>query len=330
MKILYNKFFANKSKILICASIIAVITLFIINPQSNMIACYNGLSVWAKSLVPALLPFFFLTKILASTGFLNSFSKVLSPITSKLFNTPGCSGYVYLMSIISGYPVGAKLTSDLYQSGTITQGQAERITSFTCTSGPLFVLGTVGVGMFGSFRLGVLVLVCHLTGALLNGLIYRQHKLNDNNNRTFTLSSSNLSLQDAMLDSISSVMVVGGYVTIFFMIITMLNDYHLFSPIVSIVSTILPFDNTPFVANSICNGLVEMTRGCLDLSTINLPITATLPIVTAIISFGGFSIHMQALTFLKKFNISTKFYMLQKTTQTIISTLLAIIISVVL
>jgi nucleoside recognition membrane protein YjiH len=81
------------------------------------------------------------------------------------------------MSVLSGYPVGAKLTADFYEKGLITKGQACRITTFTSTSGPLFIVGTVGIGMFHSAKLGIIILLSHFIGAILNGLIYRKYML---------------------------------------------------------------------------------------------------------------------------------------------------------
>ena len=323
------KFIKKSNKNLILSLLIClIIALFIINPYQNMQACYNGLVVWCTSLVPALLPFFFLTRILGGLGLFTSLGNKLSPFTNKMYNCPGISAYVYIMSIISGYPVGAKLTADLYTDGKISKGQAERITTFTCTSGPLFIMGTVGSAMFGNVKLGIWVFVCHILGATLNGLLYRKHSLDSSIicNMQTQKKDSNM-LENAMHSSISSVTVVGGYVALFFMIISMINTYNLFLPITNVVSNLFNVDGS--VVNSICNGLVEMTRGCLDLSKCPLSFGTQLILLTGLISFGGVSIHLQALTFLKKFNISIKFYLKQKCTQTIISIVIALVISII-
>ncbi len=323
------KFIKKNNKSLILSIIIClIIVLFVLRPAENINACYQGLSVWARSLVPALLPFFFLTRVLSNLGTVHKVGNWLSPITKKLYNAPGISGYVFAMSIISGYPVGAKLTADLYEQGKISRGQAERITTFTCTSGPLFIIGTVGATMFGSTQLGLLVLICHILGALINGILYRKHNVDcavDYN--IVTMQHDENALENAMYSSITSVMIVGGYVTLFFMIISMLNYYNVFTPLAQLISHIIPLPHTYDTTIAICNGMVEMTRGCLDLSTIGLSTPCLLLILTGIISFGGISIHMQALTFLKRFNMSTKFYIKQKCTQTLISIVIALLIA---
>lgn len=305
--------------------ILALIGLFVIDPKNNIDATLNGIIVWGTSLLPALFPFFFFTKILTELGFVEKISKYLAPITNKLYNTPGVSAYVYVMSILSGYPVGAKITSDLYENKLITYGQACRITSFTSTSGPLFIIGTVGIGMFFNKYIGLAILISHFVGALINGLLYRNYHLKKEkqNNVVFNLNTTSKEniLEAAMYNSIKSILIIGGYIALFFMIITMLNNFNLLSSINFLLSNLLSFFKIPpSIAPSITNAIIEITRGCLDLSLLTTNPKISSVVASFIISFGGFSTHMQALTFLRKFKINVRFYLLQKITHAIIAT----------
>lgn len=255
-------------------------------------------------------------------------SGVFSPITKKLYNTSGISGYIYLMSILSGYPVGAKLTCDLYNNHQIDYGQAHRIIAFTSTSGPLFILGTVAIGMFGNPQIGYVIIIAHFLGALLNGLIYRKYltKTKTNGIEKLNVNTPNKNiLEETMYSSIKSILIVGGYVSLFFMIITVLNHYHILNPINYLICKILPSIN-PSVVSAITNGVIELTKGCLDLSTLNLSPKLVAPILTGLVSFGGISIFLQASTFLNSININLKYYFLQKITHTLISVLLSIVL----
>ena len=312
----------NKKNI-ISIIIIAILILLVIDPKNNINACLSGIKLWSTAILPTLLPFFFLTSILSCLGFIQNVGKLFSPITQKLFKADGISGYIYIMSVISGYPVGAKTTAELYENGIISRGQACKITTFTSTSGPLFIIGTVGIGMLGSTKLGYLILISHIVGAFLNGLIYRNTFPEKTTQRVVSLKSNNM-LEDSMFNSIKSILIVGGYVAIFYMLISMLTSYNLLYPFAKFLSLItrLNFDTS----QSIINGLIEVTRGCVDISKIGLSQKQALVIATGLISFGGFSIFLQALTFLKRFDISIKFYLLSKTTQTIISILIAFVL----
>ena len=319
----YNKLFLS-------LVILLLIIFFVISPQENILATYTGLSIWTRSILPTLLPFLFFTRLLTNLGYISKCNKFISPITTRLYHTSGSSGYVYIMSVLSGYPMGAKLVADLYTAGYIEKEEAIRMTSFTSTSGPLFILGTVGVSMFASMKLGVIVLVSHIIGALLNGLLYRNYHYDKNKDyRTVKIKSiqqDNI-LEDAMYNSIKSVLLIGGYITIFYLIITMLSNNHILEPLYSGISYLLNlFGLNPEFSYGITNGLIEMTRACIDISTVSSNIKIVAPILTAIISFGGLSVFLQAYTFIKKIGIKISTFFLIKVTQSIISTLVCLII----
>ena len=183
--------------------LLVIIILIAINPAKYSTVAFNGLSVWAKVLVPSLLPFFVLTKLLASTGIIDDICKLFAPITTKLYNCPKQSAYVFLMSIITGYPVGSKLISDLYQNGQISKIQAIKTSSFCSTSGPMFILGTVAIGMFASPKMGYVILISHILGALLNGLFYRNIKdknLQPSKNCDLYISNNSENKTSSLLD----------------------------------------------------------------------------------------------------------------------------------
>ena len=303
--------------------IIALIILLIIDPQNNITACLNGIKLWSTAILPSLLPFFFFTSILSNLGVVQKLGQLLTPITQRVFKTDGIGGYIYAMSVISGYPVGAKITAELYENGAISRGQACKIATFTSTSGPLFIIGAVGVGMFGSSTLGYLILACHIIGAFLNGIIYRNTFKSNYIGNTVVFFKTH-KLEDQMYISIKSVLIVGGYVAIFYMVISMISNYNILYPISKLISLISNCKLSTI--NTILNGVIEVTRGCNDLSNLVLTSKQALVLCTGLISFGGISIITQAYTFLNKFKMPLGFYILSKITQTILSIIVALII----
>lgn len=305
--------------------------MFAINPQQNMASCYEGIKVWALYVLPALFPFFILTKLLASFDVVEKVGNKLSGVTKFLFGAPGVSAYIYLMSILSGYPVGAKLTADLYKQGSITQKEAVKITTFTSTSGPLFIIGTVATGMFVNAKLGIVILVSHLLGAIANGILFRNYGKSSATCYTTSVQAPKNILEDTMWSSIQSVLMIGGYISIFFVLIQILNNYKILFPLNLVLGGVLSLIGLPTqISSGITDGFFEVTRGCLTISKLALPMPVIATILTVMISFGGLCIHMQAMTFLKKFDMKISFYLLMKTTQAILSGLICIPIALLM
>ena len=77
------------------------------------------------------------------------------------------------MGLISGYPVGAKVAANLRDKDICSKEECERLLSFTNNSGPLFIIGTVGITMFGSTEIGILLFITHLLASLTVGILFR-------------------------------------------------------------------------------------------------------------------------------------------------------------
>jgi len=308
----------KKNRILDISYIIIIlffVILLIVIPENSIQHFAQGIVIWATKILPALLPFFILTKLLSYTTFTSTVGKFLSPITQKLYGVGGVSGYVYIMSILSGYPVGAKLTADLYKSNNITKRQAYTISSFTSTSGPLFIIGTVGIGFFGSYRIGLIVLISHFVSALLNGLLYR-NKEEFNSIHNLSQASRKNILNDSMTESIQSIMVVGGFIALFYMGLQLLLTINAFSLPVIMLEKLGINSN---LTTAVTSGIIEVTSGALALSQCALNQNTICILLSFLISFGGLSIHAQAYCFLKEFGMRYSKFLLQKITHAIIS-----------
>lgn len=307
-----NQVFINFLYILFL--LISILTIVFI-PKQAIQTFGQGINLWATKVLPSLLPFFILTKLLSYTSFANSAGAVLSPITKKLYGVGGVAGYIYFMSIVSGYPIGAKLTADLYENKVVNAKQAKTISSFTSTSGPLFILGTVGIGFFNNTKLGIIVLVSHLISALLNGIIYRNKEVESAGPIPQTQTSHN-PLSDSMYNSIISIMMVGGFIAIFYMALNLILELHILYPLTYLLSKIgIPTNiSTPTIA-----GLIEVTTGLSILGQTETTFKLATTLSSFLISFGGLSIHAQAHCYLKTFGLKYTHFLKQKVTHAILS-----------
>lgn len=310
-----------------------IIIMLVCNPSKYINSCYNGLVIWAKNVLPCLFPFLICTKALTDINFFNAPSKKCSNICNKLFKAPAIASYVFLISIISGYPVGAKIISDLHQAKQISTKTANKLTTFCSTSGPLFIVGTVGSAMFNSSLIGYIILFSHIAGSVLNGILFK-NKFIDNNIQTFAnenlkqIDYSNI-IASSMKNSILSVLTVGGFIALFYIIIDILQDIGLLNLLSSAINSTL-FKNYSNVGESISCGIIEVTRGCLELSKSNASNLIKCVLGTGLISFGGFSIHFQALSFLTTAKVNISFYFKQKICHTLISVAISLIIGLIL
>lgn len=308
---------SNKSHIFLGIALFLIIVLIAINPAKYSVVAFKGLEVWAKILLPSLLPFFILTKLFSATGVIDGITKVFAPATKTLFNCPSDSAYVFLMSALTGYPVGSKLVSDLFYSGRLSQQQAVRTTAFCSNSGPMFILGSVAIGMFANRTMGYVILASHLLGALLNGVVYRNYGKGKSTEKNFNFVAepNNLDFSASVASSVNSILLIGGVVCFTFVLLEFFTSNRIFALVMSLFDKI---GLNAKVASAIFCGLAEITNGCLCLSSVALGGTALYCLLTFIISFGGISTFLQARAFLKDV-VPLKVFLLQKITHAVLA-----------
>lgn len=300
--------------------------LLIYNPGRYMKSVTDGIMLFAASVLPAMFPFFFFSKILTGLGFAEELALFTGKPVKMFFNAPDIGGYIFVMSILSGYPMGAKLIADAYESGLCTADECKALTSFTSTSGPLFVLGTIATSMFHDYKAGLIILFTHYAGALINGIIFKNRKKSAPILPATSPKKSDYDtlLSDAINGSIASILAVGGYIAIFNMIITALGDVGA----IALISKSLTSIKIPYaLTEGMLSGLIEVTRGALTLSESGLTMKLIIPITAGLVSFGGLSVTLQSLTFLSKCNVKPLYYLATKGSQAIVTGILSAIIT---
>ncbi len=325
-----NNFNKNNKIITILALWFLInITIF---PKTAIDGATKGLTTWFNIVIPSLLPFFIISEILIELGFVEYIGTLLEPIMIPIFNVSGMGAFPFALSVISGYPVGVKLVSKLRQKNNISKNEAERLLSFSSTSGPLFMLGAVSTGMLKEPALGSLIIYPHYLAALSLGILFRFYKkhtyiynLKITNKHSNTISSKNnlnigLLLSNSIKNSTSSIITIGGFMLLYSVLLEILYISKSFNLLIKLITYILPFNINSEVIKSFLSGIVEITIGCSKIAETNIPLPYKIFIINFFIGWSGLSIHSQALSFLSKTDINSKLYIFTKFLHGLLST----------
>lgn len=282
---------------LMCLALTAFGGALIIHPERYVTACFEGFSLWAKCVLPSLFPFIILSLTLVKTGIAERVSLPLKRVTG-FFNLPANAPACFLMSICSGYPAGSRILAEFYEGGALTKEDVDKLAPLCSTSGPLFIIGSVGFSMFGNKETGLWIFAAHALSALLFTLVYCRFRPKSRAlPRKMPKPEQNL-LYSVFYGGVVSVAVAGGFIAFFYVAAKILSDFGAFEPLAAILSPLMGKD----VADAFILGLAEITSGCKALSNCSTPLAA--PLAGFIITFGGISIIMQQLGYLTKIGVS--------------------------
>lgn len=330
----------KKSKIS-TISISLLTTIFIISififPSETISAAKHGISLWFNVLFPALFPFMIAANILIGVGAVNFIGKLLEPIMKPIFNISGVGAFPCIMGILSGCPVGAKITGDLRITKQISSTDATRIMSLCNNSGPLFMLGTVSIGMFKNPSLGLYIILVTYLSALSTGLLFRFYGRTEivRNNRRNNLVNSNKSLgailSDSIMNAMETITKVGGFVIFFSVISSILS----ITPVMPILEYILtPLFSLLHIEKSLYRGIllgiIEITNGIDIISSTTAPFKQQAIATVCLISWNGLSIHAQAISMIGHTDIKLTPYITAKLIQTIFAGIYGYILFILL
>ncbi len=315
----------------IIPALVAVFNILIILfPTDILSAAREGLSLWFNNVMPALLPFIIGTNLLAGLGFVSFLGTLLEPVMLPVFGVPGCGGYALVTGLTSGYPVGAKAVAMLRDTKQVNRVEAQRLLAFCNNSGPLFMLGAVGLGMFQSVSFGYFLMGCHMVAALFTGLLfkfYRYQKPQPTQPNKNLLRQAFRSLRqarqadgrsfgqllgDSVRQAMETIVTVGGFIVLFCVlarILTVTGCIGLLTALCAPLIQTMGLSEQAFSGAFI--GFVEVTNGCKVLAAegINQMQAA---IVTGLVSFGGLSIFAQTVAFTRHTDINPMVTFLSK------------------
>ncbi len=314
-----SKIFIFLKKNLLLVVLLFFVIAIVLNPNIYSKSCLAGLNLWIFAVLPSLLPFFFLTTLLTKTETLLNLSEKVSPVSKFLFRQKGISFYAFVMSILSGYPVGSRIVYDLRSQNILSRDEGEKLSILASTSGVIFIIGVVGISMFESKFVGLTIYIAHVLSAILVGIIFRNHGNTTENNNFTIINNTDNSLYEMVYNSVISSLVVGGFISIFYVFTDVALNNNLLLPLEFIFDKIFKLlGGNKEISRAFTVGLIECTRGCKELSLLTQsPLTISLS--GSLISFGGISIIMQSLAFLQKAQVRSWFFIKGKIIQTIIT-----------
>lgn len=286
-------------------------------PESSFAASLQGLKLWWTLIFPALLPFLILSEMLTASGLVHGFGVLLEPLMTKVFRLPGAGGWTLALGMSAGFPAGAGGVQQLHKQGSITDNEAGRLASLAHFASPVTLIIVVGVAFLHSPDAGYALLAIHWLSGLAAGFTVARFAGRRNNSAPDRQAAQALAnhsaaslprrvhqaitearaqdgrsfgklLGEAVASAVQSLMVVGGYMI-------------MFSVVINIAVTLFPQ-----LPPALAAGVLEIHLGAHALtSQAASPLAFTsmgiigVALLSALLGWSGICGQLQSLTALK-------------------------------
>ena len=261
--------------------------LLILFPEITHNGIKNGLILLVNQVIPSLYPFILLSAYLR---------KHLKHTTSSI---------LILISLLSGYPIGAKIVTEHdFKSFPLSKQQ---LLLFCNMPSPSYIISYVGYKCLKQSFPGILIYISIIVGnigTILFQILFSK-LLKNPPSHSFILSCCNI---DTDLNTNEHDFVSLSQET-FFTLLNISSYLLIFNIAASFIKQITWIPNP---LNSIIIALFEMTTGINELTNTGIHLHSKLIFITGILTFGGFSVIAQTHGMIHSTNLSIKKYMTDK------------------
>lgn len=263
------------------ACIVASLICLLLFPQEIGGGIKNGLYISGESIIPALFPFMVLSTYVSASPYAPYLSKKINKFSRRLFNISGTGLTAVILGILGGYPIGAKIIEEFFKSGMITQNDARRTLSWCVNPSPAFVITAIGSFMLNSYKSGIIMYISVLAATLSIGVAsrftYDKGTSEPTQAAALSLDRTNIFIYSVATAS-KSLLLICAWVVLFSSVCAGLN-------VITQNEAVLLFTQS----------IAEVTTGCKSAIQGNV----SLPLICAILGFGGFAVIFQVAPYLQ-------------------------------
>ena len=284
------------------------------SPDQAIAGAKDGLMLCFNVIVPSLFPFFVLSSLVVDLGLAAYLGRALEGLMRPLFRVSGSCAAAVALGFIGGYPVGARTALQLYQQGLCSKTEAERLLAFCNNSGPAFILGVVGAGIFGDSRVGLLLYLTHALASLVVGLLFRfyggSERAHASKSRPKPIQTVTIpaAFTGAVARSLQSTLNICAFVVFFSVVLQLLSAYGVFAALAQLLSLV---GFQPEWARRLVAGLLELSSGVSSLRG-EAQLAGRVSMAAFMLGWAGLSVHCQVLSFLVDSGLSAKTYLAGK------------------
>lgn len=314
---------------LICLALFAAVAALVVFPKDTVDAAGNGVKLCFNVIIPSLFPFFVLSTMIVELGITRFMGRVLQPVMRPVFNVGGACAAAFVLGFVGGYPVGAKTVITLYENGSCSRAEAERLLSFCNNSGPAFIFGVVGAGIFSSSAVGIMLYLAHTLASVLVGIMFRHWGSAEEKRKGARLPQAPpkrfaAAFTDSVKSAFQTTLNICGFVIFFTVIIKVLFLSGLLPLLAGAVGSVFaPFGLDKIWAERLLTGVIELTSGVSSLAGASSEFTRSMAMAAFMLGWAGLSVHCQVLSFIGDSGLSVRTYIYGKILQGAISAALA-------
>lgn len=283
------------------------LVLFILNMKIVMSSVKYASCLFFEKIFISTFPFMILSDILFYFDYhIFIRDSLIGKFISKVFNIDSNSSSILIFSVFTSQPNNSIYIKNMLDKRLIDVNSANKLLCFTYFPSISFVIGTIGIFMFNSFKIGLFLYLNCLLNNILIGLFLRNEYIVSMNSDISKNESFLNMLKSSIIKSFNNLYIILGNIIIFTIIINLISHFFDFNSLTTgIISIIL-----------------ELTNGINNIVLCDSNLIFKLGLISFGLNFSGLSILFQSFSMLSDYNINIKKILVIKLIFSIISSII--------
>ena len=257
-----------------------------INSSSFALGIKEGLKICFNIVIPGLFVFMVFCLFASKLGAIDRLNDAFYPITKWIVGPNKNLGGAIFLSFMGGYPIGAKILSQMVEDKEISAKLCKRLLPYFINAGPSFLISVIGLLIFNDIRVGVFLYISQIISSIILIRLSLSRDFSvcdsyaDNYIKKTTKDNVFISFTSSVYETILAIINLSGYIILFSAIIFVIKSKG--------------------ITSKVLLSLLEVTSGIIEFQSSN---SSNLYAILFLISFGGLCVIFQAISFFKTIRI---------------------------
>ena len=292
------------------AAAVCSLLLLLIFPDSAKDAALGGLETCGEIIIPSLFPFFVAVNLISEMGIVARICEVTRSSISRA---------AFIIGISGGYPIGASYIAEARKRGEISCSEASDMLIYCNNSGPAFIISAVGISVFNSVAIGILLYASHILSALIYGKIFCRTSVSEAG-----CFSAGRSFADALVTSVkksaAAIISICGFVLTFSVFLSVIDAKGLLHVLCGALSSAMHTELK--FSKALIYGVFELGNSISQMQGLSTT-PLSLALASFILGWGGISVHFQTFSIISDTDIKTARYVIGRFLIAIIGAVIA-------
>lgn len=268
-------------KIIAFVLILSICTLMLVWSKEIFSGISLGIQICLQTLIPSMFGFMILSDIIANSKLSQILSRPFRLFSRLVFKLDGELFSIFLLSLLGGYPIGAKIIAEKIRNGTLSTESGQRMLDYCIHCSPAFLISGVSAILWNQLSLGVMLCIAQTLSGILMGFLLSRRKpvIFSRTQQKQTYSPAPVLFVNSVNRSARSMGIVCSFVVLFCGIFSLTD--------------LLPLSQQNL---NLIKGLLEVTSGCQMIQTESA--MASILLVSLYTSFGGVCVWLQIMALL--------------------------------